>query len=127
VGAVVANWVCYGMPYDTPKQENAAALETKRLTKYCTRRGPFTFGANSHIKSIVKPALMTDRVADPHGFYFKKPFRAVDTNGDTVDGPFHPSPLSSVPMNRLRINHYMVRSIEHYVNDKIRRYAYNSQ
>ena len=125
VGAVVANWVCFGMPFDTPQQEMNAfdAKQMKWLTKYCTKRGAVTCKVNEHIKSIVKPAHWTDVMADPHGFNYNNQFRAVDTEGREVRGPFN----ARRPLDKLRIHHFMLRSIRHYTSDKLKRYAYNAK
>ncbi|BBK41592.1 hypothetical protein STVA_16120 [Allostella vacuolata] len=60
---------------------------------------------NSHVKSIVRPAL-TLHPLTPHHFAYAGGARAVDEEGRPFDGPWSPG----IGLTRLRLNHYWSKS-----------------
>ncbi|HUA79067.1 MAG TPA: glycosyltransferase family 92 protein [Dyella sp.] len=62
---------------------------------------------NAHIKSIVQPSKVIG-CKNAHFMLYADNGRAVDENGQPIDGPFS----SKVSVNKLRINHYWSKSEE---------------
>ncbi|WP_333679381.1 glycosyltransferase family 92 protein [Dyella sp.] len=62
---------------------------------------------NAHIKSIVQPSKVA-ACKNAHFMLYADNARAVDENGQPIDGPF----TSRVSVNKLRINHYWSKSEE---------------
>ncbi|GLQ99924.1 glycosyltransferase family 92 protein [Dyella mobilis] len=62
---------------------------------------------NSHIKSIVQPSKMVG-CTNPHFMHYANDARAVDENGQPIEGPF----TAKVSVEHLRINHYWSKSEE---------------
>jgi GT2 family glycosyltransferase/SAM-dependent methyltransferase len=62
---------------------------------------------NAHIKSIVQPSKVA-ACKNAHFMLYADNARAVDENGQPIDGPF----TAKVSVNKLRINHYWSKSEE---------------
>ena len=62
---------------------------------------------NSHIKSIVQPSKVAG-CPNAHFMHYANDARAVDENGQPIDGPFS----AKVSVEQLRINHYWSKSEE---------------
>jgi GT2 family glycosyltransferase/SAM-dependent methyltransferase len=62
---------------------------------------------NSHIKSIVQPSKVA-ACTNPHFMEYANGARAVDENGQPIEGPF----TAKVSIEHLRINHYWSKSEE---------------
>ena len=62
---------------------------------------------NAHIKSIVQPSKVA-ACKNAHFMFYADNARAVDENGQPIDGPF----TTRVSVNKLRINHYWSKSEE---------------
>jgi SAM-dependent methyltransferase/cellulose synthase/poly-beta-1,6-N-acetylglucosamine synthase-like glycosyltransferase len=62
---------------------------------------------NAHIKSIVQPSRVV-ACHNAHFMLYADNARAVDENGQPLDGPF----TAKVSVNKLRINHYWSKSAE---------------
>lgn len=113
--AVGVNWVMFGSGGHVQKP-NGGVLEN------FLRRGELEAGLpyphlrladgsyrpeNSHIKSIVQPSRAS-QCSTPHHLQYANDARAVDENGQPIDGPF----TAKVSVEHLRINHYWSKSEE---------------
>lgn len=109
-GAVVVNWDCYGTSdlWDIP--------EGKTMIESLTRKIKPVHHWNTVGKTIVRPEC----VEGPseygiHYFELKDGMQAVDSNGD----PFvH---LSSCNLDKIKINHYVTRTLNYFYNEKLRK------
>ncbi len=113
--AVGVNWVMFGSSGHTQKPEGGV------LENYL-RRGELNGGVpyahlrlpdgsyrseNAHIKSIVQPSRVVG-CKNAHYMVYADNARAVDENGQPIDGPF----TAKVSVDALRINHYWSKSEE---------------
>ncbi|MFC3652667.1 glycosyltransferase family 92 protein [Dyella humi] len=112
---VGVNWVMFGSAGHTHKPTGGV------LENYL-RRGELESGVpyahlrlpdgsyrseNAHIKSIVQPSKVM-ACKNAHFMLYTDNARAVDENGQPIDGPF----TAKVSVNKLRINHYWSKSEE---------------
>jgi GT2 family glycosyltransferase/SAM-dependent methyltransferase len=109
---VGVNWVMFGSAGHTVKPAGGV------LENYL-RRGPLDGGIkykqpdgsyrpeNAHIKSIVQPSKVI-ACTNPHFMLYADNARAVNENGQPIDGPF----TANVSVEKLRINHYWSKSEE---------------
>ena len=67
---------------------------------------------NKHVKCIVKPSKINKPIQNPHFF----PCTTVNVERKTVEGPFNDPVIN----RRMRINHYVTRSEEDFM-EKINR------
>ena len=65
---------------------------------------------NNWVKTISR-ADRIESIPSPHFMIYKDAYKAVDTNGDVVVGPFN----EKMPMDVLAINHYHYKSLEEYM------------
>lgn len=123
--ALHVNWVMFG---DSGEKEYKNDYVINRFNK----RAPLDWPDNEHCKVICRP----DRVdldhsaesVNPHYFFYKKGFRGVNENNETVgmdkkiNQEIHKghSAFSPNPENRkvIRCNHYHFKSIEEYNNKR---------
>ncbi len=109
--AVGVNWVCFG-PSGHEKRPDGLVIENY-LETFEDKDNLF----NRHIKSIVNPKLV-QAVNSPHFCIYKNNRFAVDENHNEITGnakntPYwSPAFTSNNNVSRLRINHYMTKSIE---------------
>lgn len=111
VSAVALNWANFGSNGELFAEEG---LVTERFTQ----RAPQKFNANKNFKSIVRPNCAN---------YFNNPHHAdlrygryIDTLGnDLVSHPKHGNGVSEeVVWNGVRVNHYVVKSLEEFLLGK---------
>lgn len=111
VSSLALNWACFG---SSGKKFWEDGLVMERFIK----RGLKTFPVNQHYKSVVRP----DRVA-----YWDTPHHAQLTSGRLVDTSLRDvqfrantkhSLSHEVLWDKLRINHYVVKSVEEFVLKK---------
>ena len=97
-GGLTANWQMFLWNNQTRYEPKPLSL---RFDHYQT---------NKHVKTIAR----ADRIKfidNPHFMKYKKRYKAVDTNGDVVVGPFN----EKMPTDVLAVNHYHFKSLEEYV------------
>jgi len=112
VSAVALNWACYGTSGEVFHDRERLAPER------FTQRGRKDWSPNYQFKSIIKPKRVV-RFVNPHCVWLKSG-RYIDTNGDTlatnrVDEKKRFGFSEQVTWSRLRINHYVVKSLEEYL------------
>ena len=106
-GGLAVNWQFFGF-------NNQTKYEAKPLTMRFTRREKVN-PINAHVKMIARSDALKDVWPTPHEARYKsslirKKYTTVDTNGETVDGPFN----HKVPTDVLVLNHYGHRSVEEF-------------
>lgn len=99
--AVALNWLQFGPSGHKTKQKSVIYSYTKAC---------FSAESNKHVKCIVKPSKINQRVGNPHFF----PCKTVNVEFNTVNGPFSDPVINK----HMRINHYVTRSEEDF-KDKI--------
>ena len=105
------NWVSYG-PSGHDKRPQGLVIENYVQT-FANREHLF----NRHIKSIVNPNKV-ESVMSPHFCKYKAGRLAVDENHVFIDGKVKNAPYQSRcftsknSVNKLRINHYITKSLE---------------
>ena len=112
---VGVNWVMFGSAGHKHKPKGGVLenflrrgqLETGLPYPHLRRPDGSYRAENSHIKSIVQPSKMTG-CANPHFMHYANDARAVDENGQPIDGSF----TEKVSVEQLRINHYWSKSEE---------------
>lgn len=108
---IVLNWVIFGTA-------GHSTLKPGSIMGSLTRRSPYDFGVNRHVKSIVRPGAVK-RVLNPHAF---------DLDGDTVntDGTKvawdKPGLVSegTARHDGWRVHHYFLRSAAHWERRLVR-------
>ncbi len=108
--AIGVNWQMFGTSWVEKIPENKLLVETLTLC------APKDYGPNIHIKSIVRPEVVT-HFENPHYAIFYKGFTQVNTDKIPFTGPFSPY----VQVDKLRINHYWLRDESYFRNFKIPR------
>ncbi len=110
-GGLGVNWLNFGTSgiKDIPK--NSLLIEV--LTK-CS---PLKHYFNTFMKSIVNPRKVVDCV-NPHYFHYKKPYSAVDSNKNILKNSVS-LPMSSFPLEKIRINHYWTRTENYFYKKKM--------
>jgi FkbM family methyltransferase len=98
--AVAVNWLVFGSSGHKIRPDG---LQVENFTK----RGENDWEINKHIKSIVRP-VEAMRPHTPHDFIYLNDRVAAIENKEPIVGPW--SPTNSV--QKLRINHYMTRSLQ---------------
>lgn len=108
-GGVGVNWQLYGTS-SVQIPENGLLIET------LCQKLPETAGANHHIKSIIRPerALSCDC---PHFVHYKPGYFQVNMDRTPFEGLLSPA----VSIERLRINHYILRDEHYFHTQKIPR------
>ena len=97
-GGLTLNWQVFHWNNQTRYEPKPLSL---RFDHYRT---------NKHVKTIAR----ADRIQSihiPHCMIYKKGFKAVDSNGDIVEGPIN----ERMPMDVAAINHYGSKSLEEYM------------
>lgn len=114
VSALGLNWANFGSNGHLFSRDG---MVIERFTK----RAPQNFNVNLHIKSIVRPEMVSE-FHNPH-YAILKEGRYVDTTGaDIVANERHGSGLTNkVVWHRARVNHYATKSLEEFVLGKSRR------
>ena len=98
-GAVGVNWMMFN---GSGKQQ----WENLPVIERFTWRPETQFGANRHIKSIIRMNQNAHVGADPH--FFQVEHGTYSESGERLDGPF----TSEVSTDILRVNHYFTKSFE---------------
>jgi len=111
VSAVAMNWSNFGSNGELFAEEG---LVTERFTQ----RAPQKFNANKNFKSIVRPKS-ANYFNNPHHVELRHG-RYIDTLGnDLVSHPKHGNGVSEeVVWNGVRVNHYVVKSLEEFLLGK---------
>ncbi|MFL7231888.1 glycosyltransferase family 92 protein [Escherichia coli] len=111
VSAVALNWSNFGSNGELFAEEG---LVTERFTQ----RAPQQFNANKNFKSIVRPNSAI-HFNNPHHVELRYG-RYIDTLGnDLVSHPKHGNGVSEeVVWNGVRVNHYVVKSLEEFLLGK---------
>ncbi|MGL4428544.1 MAG: glycosyltransferase family 92 protein [Silvania sp.] len=111
VSAVALNWSNFGSNGELFAEEG---LVTERFTQ----RAPQQFNANKNFKSIVRPNC-ANQFNNPHHADLRYG-RYIDTRGnDLVLHPKHGNGVSEeVVWNGVRVNHYVVKSLEEFLLGK---------
>lgn len=111
VGAVALNWANFGSNGELFAEEG---LVIERFTQ----RAPQKFTANHNFKSIVRPSY-ANQFNNPHHAALRDG-RYIDTQGnDLISHPKHGNGVSAeVLWNGVRVNHYVVKSLEEFLLGK---------
>jgi len=96
-GGLSVNWQMFDWNNQTQYEAKPLSLRFNRFEK------------NLHVKTIARTDRV-NRMASPHVAIYTKAFTSVDTDGETVEGPFN----DRMPTNDLAINHYHTKSLEEY-------------
>lgn len=92
----------------------------QREPGWVTRRFTHSAGGpDAHIKCIVRPERVTRPLVVGHMFETVPGVSIVDERGNAVTEPLNPSPS----VNRLRLNHYLVKSWEEWRFRRLRPHA----
>jgi len=101
-GAIGVNWMCFGA---SGQERQTEGLVIERFTL----RPEDGFEPNRHIKSLVRMDRVESVGPDPH--HFRVSGGAFNELSEPVDGPLS----SRASHNLLRINHYVTKSREEYL------------
>lgn len=104
--AVAVHWLMYGSSGHLKKPDMPV------VTAYICR----DVHVNPHVKCIVQPTKVKSLGKDPHYFIVNEGQKAVDENFNVLKEPY--SLLENGTVDKLRINHYHVKSKEEYLNRK---------
>jgi hypothetical protein len=107
VSAIAINWACYG------SSNHLRHIEGLVLERF-TMRSKQTFDKNKHVKSVIR----VDRYlsyCNPHVFNIRGG-RYIDTSGDEVkwDPQFGPGASARCLWDKIRIDHFIVKSLEEF-------------
>lgn len=106
VGGIGINWVVFGTSNVEKIPDNKLLIETLLF------RAALTHPLNKHIKSIVRPHYVTG-CQNPHFFYHDGSCQ-MTTHLVPFNGPLAPT----VEVDKVRINHYLLRDEYFYQNVK---------
>jgi len=111
VGAVCLNWAIYG--------SNGHETATPELVlERFQSRAEDQFDANRHYKSIVRTSAFMSTGENPHYFKLKPGHLAVHSNGSLVAHANLRGLSRRVIWDNFRLNHYVVKSYQEYVERK---------
>lgn len=118
VGAIALNWAVYG-------SSRQAAASPAPVTQRFTQRGKKSFVINHHIKSIVRADAWIDFLC-AHRTQLQPAFRYVHTDGSIAHGhhpllkdtPYPMSMSRRVCWDLFRINHYVIKSYQEFIQKK---------
>jgi len=105
-GAVGLNWLLFGANGHEYKQESII----DSFTQSCPNNG-----ANQHIKSFVRTKSFINKNHDPH--FVHTIHGTVNVDLGAIEGPFNNPPILD---RKMRINHYVTRSMEDYNEKRLR-------
>ncbi|MBS1032843.1 glycosyltransferase family 2 protein [Gluconobacter cerinus] len=108
--AIAINWCIFG-------SSGKALKERDPIPFTYLHRALEDFGVNRLVKSFVRPGALVDTYTDPHR-YPVSPEKYFDTHGREIRdwvGATKP-----VTWHKARVNHYICRSMEHYIG-RVRR------
>jgi hypothetical protein len=112
---VCVNWQVYG--------SSGRIFPSNKLTiESFTWKAPTLWWRNRQLKSVVDPKRVT-RAWDPHRFILSGPGQIVTEQ----QKPIHTSSSTIVSVDRLRINHYAVKSFSEFLLKRTRGRATNKQ
>lgn len=103
-GAVGVNWRMYGSSGHLTEPEGL------RIENYLWRAEDDCSG-NEHIKSIVNPRLAKGFYYNPHEVVLDQTCCCISEKGSSISGPWFWDGVCQ----KIRINHYLIRSKEEYV------------
>ena len=112
--AVLINWMCFG-------DNDNIHYEDKPLQERFTKPLPFDkcvqymFPENAHIKSIIKGGLYVYFRSNPH--IPNTPLKCCNASGTRVAN----SPWQNIDYSNGYIRHYVTKSLEEWVNNKMKR------
>lgn len=107
---ISVNWQMYGTSF--VKKIQANELLTEKLILKATTN----YSENIHVKPIVRPECV-EKFVNPHFAIFKEGFYSINSNNEMITGPFSPS----IPVDKIRINHYWSRDESFFFNFKVPR------
>lgn len=110
VGGVTVNWQYFG----TSNVERTP--DDKLMIEMLTKKGPEKYEANSFVKSIVRPERVVG-MFDPHTVVYRKPYFAVDADGNRVQAAVN----LGIPISKIRLNHYWSRDNQFFMEHKLAR------
>lgn len=108
-GGIGVNWRCYG---SSGYVEAADGL----LMETHTMRAQDMQEDNCHIKTICNPRVVRSFPMTPHNCEYEKGYYTISENGSFIPGAF----FYDSQCNRLRINHYYMKSEKEYF-EKVKR------
>lgn len=114
VSAVALNWACFG---SSGRQKREDGLVMDRFTT----RAPQDFGPNRHVKSFVRGGRAQNFSRNPHAVVLKFGAYLLSDYSRAVWAPEGRGVSHDVKWNRLRINHYNIKSLEEHVQIKCAR------
>lgn len=108
MGALAVHWYLFGSANEVMYKPLSV---TQRFTYRATR-------PDKHVKSIVRTIAVDTVGRNPHVFYLKKGYQAVNENGKIL--PKEYATLENPTAKIIRINHYHTKSYEEYLARKQR-------
>lgn len=114
VGAIALNWACYG---SNGHEEPSSELVLNRFT----RRAVSSFGVNHHFKSLVRCSAYRSIGTNPHYVNLKSGWHYVHTDESRVIERKLRGLSKRVVWDRVRLNHYVVKSRGEFVDRKMLR------
>jgi hypothetical protein len=108
VGAVAVNWATYG-------SSGQLYADSGIVTQRFVHRGEKAHSINSHFKSIVRCSSFSSVGVTLHEFVLCKGLRTVSTSGKALEGGPIEGTTAAVGWERLRINHYVIKSYEEFL------------
>ena len=107
-GGIAVNWAIFGSSGFEKKPEGG-------VLKNFVMRAEDDFGVNRHIKTICDP-MKVFTLINPHFPLYKRGFYNLYENGEKV--PLDPKDWKEIHFNKIRINHYVVKSKEEFLEKR---------
>jgi FkbM family methyltransferase len=113
IGAVIVNWAVYG-------SSGRTAMTDEPVIERFSHRAEQFWAVNNHYKTIIRGTATSGPDTNPHAFHLNKGLKAVYADGRAaVDHPKRGKGLSeAVVWDRLRLNHYVVKSRDEFLSKK---------
>ncbi|TPW35205.1 glycosyltransferase family 2 protein [Oecophyllibacter saccharovorans] len=113
--AVGLNWCCFG------SNRHVLKPPTSNVFEHYTRHAVPGFEYNYTVKSFIRPRATADTYLNPHRFQVTGPYVTTDHQPIRWNAEYPHRTLTLAQWDVARVNHYLIRSTEHYLEKMKRR------
>ena len=111
--AVAINWCCYG-------SNNHIIKPGPNVFEHYTRHSTEAYKENNYVKSFVRPSKTRSHYLNTHNYAVEGRYVLPDNSEISWEEPHRQRSTRTADWTRALIRHYVIRSVEHYV-EKVKR------
>ena len=111
--AIAINWCCYG-------SNNHIIKPGPNVFEHYTRHSNEVYKENNYVKSFVRPSKTRSQYLNTHNYSVEGRYVLPDGSEISWEEPHRQRSMKTADWTRALIRHYVIRSVEHYV-DKVKR------